>query len=141
MNLALTSTGLSLPGYKTVQISKDNVDVMFLADIPNESLDNIYVNRCIHLLEPKLVKDLLTVFLLKLKKGGKITVNIVDMYTVCHKFHRREVSENDLNSTLYENGQKNCLSTLTILSLFAELGMKKESFYIEEVYAIMEFSK
>lgn len=142
MNVVLSSTGFNVPNHQLLLVNKDNIAEMELKDAPPSSIDNLVIHRCFHLMEFKKILELINSYMIKLKPEGKLTIYCLDVYLFCHKVHRRELSEADLNSVLYENGQMNCFSTLFMIESCINAGFKKTGVCINEsLYAKLEFTK
>ncbi len=139
MNLVLSSTGFNVPNYQQVGINKDNLATLLLNEVPDFSIDNLVVHRCLHLLNKDEVEGILARFFTKIKPGGKLTIYCIDVYFLAHKIHRRECGEMDFDAILYENGQKNCLSTLYMLNTCIKMGFTKSEIILEDIFAKMEF--
>lgn len=139
MNLAISSTGFSEPGYAFLGVNKDNLAELSLDKV--ESLDNLVVHRALHLVDYNRVLELLKIYYDKLKTGGTLILYCIDVYKLCHKVHRREIGEGDFNNFVYENGQVNSVSTLFFLDNCAKIGFKKIGAGFDGLYAKLEFIK
>lgn len=139
MNIILSSTGFSEPNYSYAAISKDNLHVMDLETV--DSLDNLIIHKCFHLLSIQKVIELISLYYSKLKENGKLIIYCIDIYQLCHKIHRRELSEGDFHNCMYDNGQQNCISTLFILENCIKAGFKKTGVSFNDIWAKMEFIK
>lgn len=106
-----------------------------------ENLDSLIIHRCFHLVSHQKAGELLKTYYDKLKTGGKLTVYCIDIYQLCHKVHRREITEGEFNNIMYENGQINSISTLFFLGNCDKLGFRRESVSFNEIHAKMEFVK
>lgn len=139
MNILFSSTGFVEPNYQYVQITKDNLGELNLDSV--DSVDNIIIHRCFHLLPHNNVIELLKKYHSKLKQGGKLTVYCIDIYQLCHKIHRRELNEGDFHNAMYENGQINSVSTLFFIENCGKIGFKRAGLCFDDIWAKLEFVK
>lgn len=139
MSVILTSSGFIEPNYIPVSVTKENIEKLDLKEA--ESLDNLIIHRCFHLISHEKVVELLKTYYDKLKSGGKLTIYCIDVYQLCHKVHRREITEGEFNNIMYENGQVNSISTLFFLGNCDKLGFKRDGVTLNGIYAKLEFVK
>lgn len=139
MNVVFSSTGFAEPNYNYIAINKDNLSELGLDT--TDSIDNLIVHRCFHLLSTNKVIELLQRYYQKLKVGGKLTIYCIDIYEFCHKVHRRELNEGDFHNILYENGQINSVSTLFFIENCCKIGFNRAGVYFDNVWAKLEFIK
>lgn len=139
MNIVLSSTGFTEPNHSLIPVSKDNLAPMELDFV--DTVDNIVIHRCFHLLEVNKVIELIERYYRKIVEGGKLTVFCIDVYTLGHKIHRREIGEGDFNTCMYEAGQKNCVSTLFIIENCNRVGFKTDGVSFNGLWAKLEFIK
>jgi len=141
MNLVLSSTQFNYPGHIYTAIGKDNLIDLSLSQVKDGEIDSLIIHRCLHLLEKQAVQPLLESLIKKLKDGGKLTIYCIDVYLLAQKIHRRELGEMDFDAIFYENSQKNCMSTLSMLNICRAIGLKKSAVSLTDVYAVLEFTK
>ena len=137
MNLVISTTGFKEPSYVNIELNKDNIKDFKLPD----SISNIIVHKVFHLLTQQEMIGVLDEIYLRLVPGGKITIHCIDTYELSHRMHRRHMSEADFNTLLYEDGQKNCFSTIFFIQHCVAVGLKKSTVSFNDIWAKMEFVK